>query len=137
MKALRTIVIISALVGSLGAAPAALAAGTAPAGHGVFPLTGQDDIQITNLDCDDEAITEFHVARGGLAAWVPGGSEADRMYVLTSVSGETTVGDETYPFEQHYGRKAGRATTIACSMDFSFGFGEVTGVMHITAVRIW
>jgi hypothetical protein len=137
MKALRTIVIISALVGSLAAAPAAMAAGKAPAGHGLFPLTGQDDIQITNLICDDPTITEFHVARGGLAAWVPGGSDADRLYVLTSVSGETTVGGETYPFEQHYGRKAGKSTTIACSMDFAFGFGEVTGVMNITAVRIW
>jgi hypothetical protein len=139
MRTYRTFVIVATLVGSLGLAPAALAAGKAPGGHGVFPLTEQDDVAITDLVCDDETITEVHTVRGGLAAWVPG--VPDRMYVLTSVVGETTVttpeGPETYPFAQRYGRKAGRSTTVACSMNFSFGGGAATGFMDITMVQIW
>jgi hypothetical protein len=132
MRAIRTAVIVSALVGSLAAAPAALAAGKAPAG-GVFPLTGQDDIVVTNIVCDDATITEVHVARGGITAWVLGAP--DRMYVLTSLA---VVSDDG-SFTQHYGQKRGLKTVVECTMDYTIlapGW-EQSGVMTATMGRVW
>jgi hypothetical protein len=141
MRAIRTFAIVATLVGSLAAAPAALAAGRAPMGHGVFSLTDQDDISITNLVCSDPTSTEVHTARGGLAAWVKG--DPDRFYVLSAVSGEVTVttpeGSEQFTFFQGYGNKTGRSTTVTCSMDFAIAYGDVTqhGRMDATMVQIW
>lgn len=141
MRMLRSFVLISTLVGSLLAAPAALAAGRAPAGNGLLPLTGQQDITITNLTCDDGTTTEVLVARGGLVAWVVG--DPDRMYVLTSVSGAgivTTPTDSTpYAFDQSYGKKSGLGESTTCSMEYTFAYGEVVdaGTMEVTMVRIW
>jgi hypothetical protein len=139
MRTLRSLVIVSTLVGSLALTPAALAAGKAPGGNGVFDLTEQEDIVITDLVCDDATITAVLTVRGGLAAWVPG--DPDRLYVLSGVSGVTTVatpdGTETYPFAQRYGRKAGRTTSVECSLNFASSDGAMTGYMNIGLVRIW
>jgi hypothetical protein len=141
MRAMRSIVIISILVGSLLTAPAAFAAGKAPVGKGLSPLTGQQDITITNLVCDDETITDHLVARGGLVGWNVG--DPDRMYVLTAVSGQGTVtstsGSTPYSFEQSYGKKSGLGETLHCSMDYTTAYGDVvdTGTMEVDMVRVW
>lgn len=141
MRVLRSFVLTSALVGSLLAAPAALAAGKAPVGKGLSPLSEQQDITITNLVCDDATITDHLVARGGLVGWVVG--DPDRMYVLTSVSGAGTVttpdGSTPYSFQQSFGQKSGLGETLACSMDYVLAHGDVidTGIMEVDMVRVW
>lgn len=141
MRAIRTFAIVATLVGTLAAAPAALAAGRAPMGQGIFSLADQDDIAISNLVCTDPTITGIRTARGGLAAWVTG--DPDRFFVLTSVSGEGTVttpeGSEQFTFFQGYGNTSGRSTTVACSLDYVIAYGDVTqhGRMVTTLVQVW
>lgn len=141
MRTFRWLIIVSTLVASFAVAPAAIAAGRAPMGNSLFSLTAQDDIVITDLVCDDETVTEVHVGRGGLAAWVLG--EPDRMYVLASIYGESTVttpeGSTTFTFGQSYGRKAGLDGQVSCSMNYRLAYGDVleVGEMHVTVVRVW
>lgn len=134
MRTLRTALVASALAASLLAAPAASAAGRAPEG-GLFPLTGQDDIVIENLVCDDSTVTEVHLVAGGIVAWVLG--EPDRMYVLTSITGESELGHGS--FTQHYGQKRGLGATVECSMDYAIHAPDWhdAGVMTVTMARVW
>ena len=141
MKRIRTLVAATLVATATLTLPAsAYAAGKAPAGNGLGLLTGQTDIHLSNLACDDAGVTDMLVARGGNAGWVVG---TDGMYVLQSISGTGTVtfpgGQETYEFSQDFGNKSGRTQSLSCEAHYRFDGGDVVDAGHMewTLVKIW
>lgn len=136
MRTLRTVVIVSVVVGSLALAPAAMAAGKAPMGKGLPWLTA--DYHFSNLGCDN-GIDDFLVA--GNSGWTV---DPDSHYVLAGVAGALTATfpDSTtmnYEFSQSFGNKSGKTESISCTADFEHthdGVHEV-GVMTFDLVKIW
>lgn len=142
MRSLRLVVVVSVVLGTFAFAPAAMAAGKAPGGQGLFNLQA-DDPTAHDLVCSDAGITDIRVPGNGTNGWVVG--DPDRHYALLSISGEFTLAFQddsvqVFSFSETYGVKAGKTSSVDCSLEYGpTVLDGVTQAGHLdfTIVRIW